>query len=180
MKKWFYQLKHLLLLFRSTQKQKNQVFQDLKDLHQAAGWSSGIFEKDYLIQTSFQLSGEDYGDFYYLVTDQAFVCRIPIIRGYEQTSSSEAFILATHFNNLLKDGLVRVYPEPGIVEYETKTSLAEILLHPEELYFFMLQHHSISKDLFWAFSRLFEEEEEPAMIIADLMLQKETENKSDQ
>jgi len=88
------------------------------------------------------------------------------------------FILAAHFNNLLNNGTVKVNTEDLFVEYMVKRDVLIPLLYPEEIHHQIVRHHYTSNDIYWAFKKLVEENEAPAIIIADLFRKKENEKQA--
>lgn len=149
------------------------VWNDLIKLHQLAGWRSGIYEKEHAIRTTFELSNDLNGIFYYMVYDRDFYCRVKIIEDFPDMYASDLFILASHFNNLLVHGVVVVNVEDHYVEYLLKREWLVPLLYRSELYEQIVRHHNTSKDIHWAFQRLIAEDEAPAIIIADLLRRNE-------
>jgi len=93
--------------------------------------------------------------------------------------TTEFFILAAHFNNLLNNGVVRVRvsTERRYVDYCDRRDILMPLLYIGELYGQLVRHYQTSKDVFWAFQKLVEENEAPAIIIADLLRKIEEEKK---
>jgi hypothetical protein len=47
-------------------------------------------------------------------------------------------------------------------------------MYRDEIHNRMLKHYELSKDMYWAFVKLVDENEEPAIIIADLIKKNET------
>ena len=103
-----------------------QVFwNDLKKYHAEANFNSGIFEKEKSIESIFGI-GEDRSEtYYYQVYDGNFHCRVKVLRGFVPELTTDIFILASHFNNLLNSGVVAVNVESQYVEYVG----VEIVLH---------------------------------------------------
>jgi len=75
-------------------------------------------------------------------------------------------------------GIVTVDVEDNTVNYSIKSDLIVNIIYQGEIHHQILNHFNTSRDIFWAFNRLIEENEEPALIIADLLKMKE-ENKSE-
>ncbi|MGI9191092.1 MAG: hypothetical protein ACR2IL_03155 [Chitinophagaceae bacterium] len=153
------------------------VWNDLKKMHLESKWDSGIHEKTKSIQTPFAINSEMRVYFFYHVDDDFVHCRVKLLEDYDVSMSSEIFILASHLNNILRKGKVRVNPGDQFVEYVVQLPLIIPLLYFGEVNQEMIAHYNTSKDLIAAFQRLVFEGESPAIIVADLI--KESESKKD-
>ena len=113
-----------------------------------------------------------------MIYDGSFHCRVKILEDYPNDLTTDLFILAAHFNNLLNNGVVIVNVQNHFVEYHQKRDLLIPLLYTNETYGQLMRHYNTSKDVYSAFQRLIIEQEAPAIIIADLL--KENERKNDE
>jgi len=154
-------------------KQEEIVWRELKKLHSDAEWKSGIYEKDKLIETIFEFGNKSAGSFFYMIYDGCFHCRVKILEDFPSDLTTDLFILAAHFNNLLNNGVVIVNVNHQFVEYHQKRDLLIPLLYTSETYGQLMRHYNTSKDIYAAFQRLVIEQEAPAIIIADLLRQNE-------
>jgi hypothetical protein len=171
MKKLKFFLQRIYRLTVSFKNQEEIVWRELKKLHYAAEWKSGIYEKEKYIETVFEISQERGAHFYYMIYDEYFHCRVKILQDFPNELTTDLFILAAHFNNLLNNGVVIVNVNSRYVEYHLKRDLLVPLLYSSEIYVQLMRHFSTSKDIFVAFQRLVIEQEAPAIIIADLLRQ---------
>ena len=153
-------------------------WKDLKRYHSDANYNSGIFEKEKTIETIFGISKDLSAKYYFQVDDGFFYCRVNVLQDFQGELTPDLFILASHFNNLLNNGVVKVNTESRYVEYQVKRDLLVPLLFTAEIHTQTIGHYGISKDVYVAFKRLIEEEESPAIIIADLLRSKENEKKT--
>lgn len=169
MKRLKFYLKRIYRLAQSFDRHEEIVWNDLKKMHSEAEWKSGVYEKERIIETLFEISTNKGGLFYYMVYDGFFHCRVKIFENYPTELTSEIFILAAHFNNLLNNGVVVVNVHEQYVEYHQKKQLLIPLLYPSELHTQLLQHYNTSKDIYYAYQRLIFEQESPAIIIADII-----------
>ena len=163
---YFQQLYRLAL---SAEKQEKLVWADLKKLHTNSNWRSGIFENDKCIESIFELGEDKLGKFFYMIYDGFYHCRVKIIDGFPIELTTDLFILASHFNNLLNNGVVIINVQSQYVEFHMKRDLLITLLYNGEIYDQLIRHQNISKDIHWAFEKLINENEAPAIIIADLL-----------
>lgn len=171
---------HLQRIYRlslSFKRQEEIVWQELKSLHKSANWKSGIYENEKYIETQFEISQNLGCIFYYMIYDNSFHCRVKILEDYPADLTTDLFILATHFNNLLNNGVVIVNVNNQYIEYHQKRDLLIPLLYSSEIYDQLIRHYRTSKDIFSAFQRLIIEHESPAIIIADLLKTKEDKDK---
>lgn len=145
---------------------------DLKKVHAEAGWKSGIYENEKCIETVFEVTDNYSAPFYHMVFQGYFQCRVRIISGFAPDMTSEVFILAAHFNNLLTNGCVVVDPEDQHIEYQLKSDILVPLLYPSVIYDQLCRHMDVSRDVLFAYRRLLDEGEAPAIIIADLLSSK--------
>jgi len=149
--------------------QEDLVWKDLKEIHSKADWRHGIYEKDKLIETIFDIADNKLERYYYLIHEGYFNCRVKVLDKYPIELATDLFILAAHFNNLLNYGVVRVDTESLYVEYNQKIDVLIPLLYTGTIYQQLLSHYKTSKDIHWAFQQLVEKDEAPAIIIADLL-----------
>jgi hypothetical protein len=157
----------------SGKKKQNVVWEDLTKLHNQAKWKSGVFEKDKYIETTFTFTEGKYGTFYYIVHEGFFHCKVKILENYPPELTTDLFVLATHFNNLLNEGVVIIDTNNTYVEFYLKKDILIPLLYSGELYNQLIKHYDISKDIYAAYQRLIIEQEAPAIIIADLLREKD-------
>tara|TARA_B100001758_G_scaffold247800_1_gene267342 strand:+ start:4467 stop:5006 length:540 start_codon:yes stop_codon:yes gene_type:complete len=176
MKKLKFYLIRIYRLALNFKKQEEIVWSDLKKLHSASDWQSGIYEKEKYIETFFQIGDEKGERFFYAIDDGYFDCRVQILGQFPVNLTSDIFILATHFNNLLTNGGVLINVNDNYVEFRQKREWIIHLLYPSEIYNQLSNHFSASKDIYTAFQRLVDGQEAPAIIIADFLKEKRENN----
>ena len=169
MNKIKFYLQRIYRLTLNFKKQEELVWEELKKLHADAEWKHGIYERDKYIETGFEISKEQGGIFNYMIYDGCFHCRVKILEDYPTELTTDLFILAAHFNNLLNNGVVIVNVNGHYVEYHQKRDLLIPLLYNSEIHGQLNRHYKTSKDIYSAFQRLVIEQEAPAIIIADLL-----------
>jgi hypothetical protein len=160
------------LAFKSKQMEK-VVWEDLKKMHIDADWKSGVYEREKYLETTFKISEDKLEQYFYMVDDSAYHCRVRVLDDFPVHLTTDLFILAAHFNNLLKNGVVIVHVNARYVEYHLKQQVVIPFLYSDELYFQLLMHHETSKDIYHSYQRLVIEQEAPAIIIADLLAARE-------
>lgn len=177
MNKIKFYLQRIYRMILSFEKQEELVWKELKKLNADVNWKHGVFEKEKYIETIFELGNEQVGAFYYMICDGSFHCRVKILEDYPTELTTDIFVLASHFNNLLINGVVKVNVNDYYIEYHQKRDLLIPLLYTAEIHYQITRHYNASKDIHSAFQRLVIEQEAPAIIIADLL--KDNENKAD-
>lgn len=180
MNKIKFYLRRIYRLALSYEKQEEVVWRDLKKLHADAEWKSGIYEKDKYIESIFEIGNEQAGVFHYIIYDSIFHCRVKIIDNYPLELTTDLFILATHFNNVLSNGVVVVNVNSHYVEYQQKRDLLIPLLYSGEIQGQITRHYNTTRDIYAAFQRLINENESPAIIIADLLKKNEKGEEKDE
>ena len=172
-------LQRIYRLTLSYQKQEELVWSDLKKNHTEADWTFGVYEKDKYIETNFNISVETAEVFYHMIYDSRLHCRVKILRDFSSNLTTDIFILASHFNNILVNGVVKINVNKQFVEYHEKIDLLIPLLYKGEIYAQINRHHQTTEDIYSAFQRLVNENEAPAIIMADMFRanKKNNENK---
>ena len=169
-------IRRIYRLSLNKSKQESLVFKDLEKLHIKEEWRHGVYKNEKYIETTFGIADDKVEHFYYMIDDGYFHCFVKVLDDFPIELTTEFFILATHFNNLLKNGTVRINANNHCVEYVLKSDLLVPLLYEETiLYAQMIRHYETTKDIYWAFQRLINENEAPAIIIADLLKKNEEE-----
>ncbi len=180
MKSFFIRLKYYLLriirISYSVKARENFVWKELKKLQSAAKWHHGIYESDRYVETTFAISEDNPAQYFYMIYDGNFHCRVKIHDNYPVELTTQLFILASHFNNLLNSGVVVVNVDKRYIEYHLKTDILIPTMYTGEIQEIIVRHFNISKDIFWAFNELIYKNEEPALIIADLLRSKNEDN----
>jgi hypothetical protein len=180
MKKLKYFLRRIYRLSLPIEKQEALVWKDLKQFYTNLGCRFGVYEKEKCIEVVLEISEDQRASFFQAVQEYYLTSRVKVLEDFPVEQTSELFILATHFNNLLKRGSVLVNVNHGYVEYCFSRELLLPLLYSDEIEEQVKLHYTTSEDIHWAFQRLINEQEEPAIIIADLLKKKREEKESNQ
>jgi len=178
MKYLIHYLKVAFKLARYHDQQEELVWHDLKQYHKVQGYNSGVFEQEKTIESVFRISDTKSLKFTYYVQSGKLHYTSLILDKYDPDIASEVFILATHFNNIFSDGSVVVYPNHLCVQFQMKMSYIGNIVYPADKHLYTKRHYDSTIDVFWAFNKLIEEREDPAIIIADLLRKKKELNES--
>jgi len=153
----------------NNKKRQELVWRDLKSFFNKMGYNYGVFEKEMMIRAVFKISENKALDFNYYIEDGSLHFKSFLIAKYNPEIASDIFILASHFNNILKDFVVIICPDKCIIELKFKIEIFSSLIYPEKKIRAMYMHHEVSNIAYLAFKRLINEREEPAIIFADVM-----------
>lgn len=149
--------------------QEKIVWKELKKLHSDCGWHTGVYEEDKFLETVFSIADETPGYYHYSIRDNELQCTVRVLENYGSELTTDVFVLASHFNNLLKFGVVEVNVDSSAVTYRLPQNALVPCLYTGEIYNQITMHYETSKDIYWAFQKLNIENEEPTLIIADLL-----------
>lgn len=164
-----YYLELFYNLFRDHKRFTDIIWERLKKYHLDGKFNSGFYEVEKRVESYFNVSENVVLRFFYEVAEGKLKYRGRVLETFDSELTTELFVLATHFNNLLRKGKVIVDPENLYVDYVLETDLAMVIIYPGELHRETENHFKFTKDVQWAFGQLVLEGEEPAIIIADLL-----------
>ena len=158
---------------------KNLRFNNYRDLMKKIPELKNLVFENILFESFFQISDDKSFAFYYTIFENKFNCRVKVLDTFDEELTSDIFILATHFNNLLNNGNVLINVDNNYVEYVVKTDLLIPLLYKGEIENKITRHYKTTRNINKAFQRLINEQEVPAIIIADLLKETSEKNKED-
>ena len=92
------------------------VWKDLKNLFDKMQWRFGVFEKEKHIESSFEIDKDISSTFHYMIYNENHHCRTLVANKYPTHLTSNIFILASHFNNLLQNGTVKIKGKNIMIE----------------------------------------------------------------
>ena len=171
-------LKTIYRLSLKSDKQQDILWKDLKKIIDLLNLNAGFYEKEKYAIVKFYVNDDKRAEFCYCISEGYYVCRVKILSDFSPELTTDIFVLASHFNNLMNLGTVSVNVEYQYVEYFIKSDMVVPLLFNGEIHSQMISHFETSKLIFAGFQRLVQENEAPAIIIADLM--KETNEEKNQ
>jgi len=157
----------------SHSKQEAVAWKELKK--QMANYNCTIDERRKEIVAPFVIDASNrIINCYYFLSDNLLYFDAEIKTYFDEGLITDAFILATHLNNELGSGIVIINAERQSVIFQQKADCLTLLLYGNDYFFHWLdRHHEITTDICWAFDKLISENEEPAIIFADLMRMKD-------
>ena len=107
--------KRLYLLSLNAEKQDQMAWKQLKRIHLDEGWKSGIYENDKQILAVFNIGNDNFTRFGYSIVNREYHCRVNVVEDYLPEMTTDLFVLAAHFNNLLNKGKVEIDVDDRIV-----------------------------------------------------------------
>lgn len=154
---------------RDPSRQKEIVWEELIRLHRNHNWRFGVFENQNYVESTFQISENTDALYHYLIYNQQLHFDVNVIDSFPPEITTDLFVLAAHFNNLLTFGKVVVDVNKNYVEFSFQNELSLYSVFPEKIELDFARHYQISKDVYWAFQKFVSEREEPVIIIGELM-----------
>ena len=158
-------------------KQENVVWKELKKFFAEFDWKYGIYEQDKCIEVWFNSQYDKPIRYRYGIYDKCFYSQANVWENFPVELTSDVFILAQHFNNLLSNGIMIVDIESRSVSYFWKNNILFPYLYKAMFGNRIDSHVHTAQEINWAFQKLVEENEAPAIIIADLLKKKSEEEK---
>jgi len=149
-------------------KRETIVWENLKKYFAENKFEYEIFEKERYIDAQFNFADGIVGFFRYKICDGGFICTTKIIDNFPLEFATDFFVLATYFNNFITNSRVIINTDNPHVAHYQNSDIIIPLLYAEAIHGIIGTHYDISKDIFWAFKRLVNEKEAPAIIFADL------------
>ncbi|MFM6935176.1 MAG: hypothetical protein ACKOXP_07005 [Flavobacteriales bacterium] len=154
--------------------QEALVWEELKKLHQRQSCQHSVFETEKFIHARFEISKEMEASYrYYLIENELFF-QVCVLQEFPAEITTDLFILAAHFNNLLNFGKVIVEVNKRNVFFSVQNEICLYALFPEKIHLHLSRHYQISKDVFASFLKFINEGEEPAVIIGELLKKQES------
>jgi hypothetical protein len=92
-----------------------------------------------------------------------------IVENFDENRLHETMLLACHFNELLRNGVVEVRIRPKRVFFRNVLTLKDLILEPDALVDAFYSHMLIAQDIKEGYIKLIEEHEEPVVIIGEMI-----------
>ena len=150
-------------------KSSDVVWKELVALHKTSGWNYGQFDKENRIECSFKVDETNSIDFNYVVSYDKLIFRAIILTSFDEEKTNDVLVLASHFNGLMRFGVVKVNIEYNYVEYVYYGDLFMYSIFPGEIDSDMSTHFNYTKDCFWSFTNLIETGDDPVFVFSELM-----------
>lgn len=102
-----------------------------------------------------------------------------VLDQFDESQSTDVMILASHFNTWMRYGKMSANISHGLVEIRHELMLAEVILNPHCIRFFMDQQANLFKDSHEAFAKMLETGEDPVFIIAEILENRRSRSQKD-
>ena len=146
--------KKLGAFFRKPNKQEKFVWDELIQLHKVNSWRHGVYETEKYVESTFTLAENKDGFYRYLLHDKELHFDVNVTQAFPVEMTTDLFVLAAHFNNLLTFGKVIVDVNRNNVVFNFNNELKLYSVFPEKIELDLSRHYQISKDVYWAFQKL--------------------------
>lgn len=145
------------------------VWQELIKLHKKENWNFGQYDNEKYLLTSFADENNLVLKFQYGITDTKLVFRAIILNDFNEESTTDIMLLASHLNSLLTFGIVSVDINNNFVEFVYSGDLLVYLLYPGEIHTDIDTHFRATTDCYWAFAHLIDSGDDPVFVIAEFL-----------
>lgn len=171
----FRRIYRLLTISKSSQ----YVWKELIKYHKESGWNYGQFEQEKNIRCLFAINEQRSLNFSYTVEQNSLHFNSIILHSFDEERTNDVMILASHFNNLLNYGVVRVNLSNNYIEYDCSVDLLLFSLFPSKIKSYADMHYGLTIDCYWAFNKMIVTGDDPVFVFSELMRNKENNNTQD-
>jgi hypothetical protein len=154
-------------------KTNNYVWKDLIKYHKRSGWRFGQFDNEESIECSFKIDDTNYVTFKYTVDSDKLFFSSTILQSFDEEHTNDILVLASHFNNLLNFGVVKVSINYNCVDFVYTRDLLSYSLFSGEIDGDTIVHFNLTKDVFWSFNNMIQTGEDPVFVFSELMKRRE-------
>lgn len=151
------------------------VWNDLIKMHKQAGWYFTIDEQDNIIVAS--LPDKDNGvlKVHFRIEGEKLLFIAFIVPEFDIERTNDIMVLSSHFNSLLKAGVVSVNLHHNFVKYTFFGDILRYLLYPDEIFEDLKLHFSITEECLQAFTSMLNTGDDPVFVVAEFMKRVEQE-----
>jgi hypothetical protein len=160
-------------------KREEIVWNDLIALHTSKNFKFGQYDADKYITVTFTDENSNPLHLYHYVFPDVVALRVNVLTQFNIERTNDILVLASHFNNKLNFGMVKVDLELNCVELFHKEKNLNYLLFPDLLEADISDHYFIALDCMWAFNQLIESGDDPVFIFSELLNKKERKNENE-
>ena len=158
-------------LLLSDKGQQNCIWSDVKRLYKEKNWKYSIIEQPdvRVVQVVFQIEDKVFFEFETILTENELTVRTLLPWNYDEDMAQEVFIMATHLNNLFRYSKINVFPESREVGIQVVAhqTMALVNIHTAQQLLNLV--YETAADVNWAYRRLLETREPPALIFAEFL-----------
>ena len=155
------------------------VWQELLDYHKNGSWNFGQFDHEKNIRCLFTVSDHQSLDFNYTVEQHTLTFSSILLSSFDEERTNDIMVLASHFNNMLNYGVVRVSLHYNYVELVLSGDLLLFSLYPSRIKNYTDMHYGLTKDCHWAFGTMMATGDDPVFVFSELLRSKENTTTND-
>ena len=164
-------LRNTYRLMLSDKGQQNCIWSDVKKLYKENNWKYSIIEQPdvRVVQVVFQVADKVFFEFETILNENDLTVRTLMPWNYDEDMAQEVFIMATHLNNLFRYTKINVLPESREVGIQVIAFQAMALVNTSTAQQLLNMVYETAEDVNWAYRRLLETREPPALIFAEFL-----------
>ena len=165
-RQWF---KNSKIVNLDVKNQEIELWEKLKAFLEFKKYRFGAFESEKTCEVQLEILENYFKTYYYSIDENELHLRVQIVEEYPIEQATEIFVLASHLNNILRVGKVKINVKYNYVEYHISKNNLLFLLDEKQLVAFISSHYSVSQTLFFAYYQLINQGIPPVEIISDLL-----------
>lgn len=164
-------LRNTYRLMLSDKGQLNCIWSDVKRLYKENNWKYSIIEHpdEQIVQVVFEMEDKVFFEFETILKDHILTTRTLLPWNYDEDLAQEVFILATHLNNLYRYVKVHVFAETREIGLSMVAHYKTAMIDPSMAKLLLNLVYETAADVNWAYRRLLETREPPALIFAEFL-----------
>ena len=162
------------LIFRITRisrikKTPHYVWIDLVEYLKKSDWKFSHDDKDKQIVSIHKVNRKNYVHFEYKVTHDELIFKSTILSSFDEYRASDILILASHLNNSLSFGVIKVNLKFNYVELVHYGNLLTYSIYAGEIGSDIDKHFKLTRNCVWTFNSLLESDEDPLIIFSEYL-----------
>ena len=165
-RQWF---KNSKIVNLDVKNQEIELWEKLKAFLEFKKYRFGAFEREKTCEVQLEIIESYFKTNYYSIDENELHLRVQLVEEYPVEQATDIFVLASHLNNILRVGKVKINVKYNYVEYHISKNNLLFLLDEKQLVAFISSHYSVSQTLFFAYYQLINQGIPPVEIISDLL-----------
>ena len=159
----------ITLLYRviTIKKSEKYVWKELIKHHKNSPWRFGQY--DNYVECNFRMDEVQSLKFIYEVQNTGLTFRSFILVDFDEETTTQVMLLASHFNNLLTFGVVQVNLKQKKKKFSYTREILVYSLYPGTINNDTLTHFDLTKNIYWAFNELVNTGDEPVFIFSEFL-----------
>jgi len=152
-------------------KSSDFVWNDLKQTMEKEKFHNGVFESNKCIELQFNNNDKSIGTYFISIYEESNTITgvTNIVDSYDVDRTIDLFVMASHFNSKLNNGVVTINTESLNISFVVTGDLFSHSIYPEKSLKLVEYLYHISSDLRWAFNRLLTTDLDPVFVFSELL-----------